>query len=494
MAARLFLLLLSLAWSLCAKTDAASLSRIIEETRKAFHVPGIAVAVVHDDSVVFAKGFGVRKLEAPEVVTPDTRFAIGSTTKAFTTAAMGILVDEGKMAWDDPVRKHIPFFHLSDPLADSNVTMRDIVSHRTGLSRNDLLWYGSPWGSEEIIRRIGVVPLSKSFRSAYQYQNIMFLTAGYAVGRIAGSSWEDFVCGRIWEPLGMRNSDFSVREVVHAADYATPHEEREGKVVSIPWRNIDNIAPAGAINSSANDLSKWVRMQLNGGAFGGRRILKEKTLLETHTPQTVMRLDDPNSRTVNIGTHVMSYGLGWVIQDYRGHSMVSHGGAIDGFRSQVTLLPEEHYGIIILANLGGNNMPECLRSALADELLDLAPMGWNEKYLEVQKKREEEQEKKGLERDAKRRKDTKPSRELEAYAGEFENPAYGKAVITAADGGLELRWSNWNARLAHFQFDTFLSAPDRTPLGDSLVQFQLDEEGNVSTVQFIDQQFRRKKT
>jgi len=492
MAARLFFLLLSIVWALCAKTDAAGLGRIIEETRKAFHVPGIAVAIVHGDSVMFAKGFGVREVGASAPVTPDTRFAIGSTTKAFTTAAMGILVDEGKMSWDDPVRKHIPFFHLSDPLADANVTMRDIVSHRTGLSRNDLLWYGSPWGSEEIIRRIGAVPLSKSFRSAYQYQNIMFLTAGYAVGRIAGTTWEEFVRGRIWAPLGMRNSDFSVRDVVHAADYAMPYEEREGKVVSVPWRNIDNIAPAGAINSSVNDLSKWVRMQLNGGVFEGRRILKEKTLLETHMPQTVMRLDDPNSRTVNIGTHVMSYGLGWVIQDYRGHSMVSHGGAIDGFRAQVTLLPEEHYGIIILANLGGNNMPECLRSALADELLDLAPMGWNGKYLEVQKKREEEQEKTRKERDAKRRKDTKPSREMEAYAGKFENGGYGEAVITVEGGALELHWSNWNTRLAHFQFDTFLTAPDKTPLGDSLVQFQLDAQGNVATVQFIDQQFRRK--
>lgn len=469
------------------------LDRIIEETRTAFQVPGIAVAVVHEDSVIYSKGFGVKALSGNDPVTPATRFAIGSTTKAFTTAAMGMLVDEGKMSWDDPVRKHVPFFRLSDPLASENVTMRDIVCHRTGLSRHDLLWYNSPWPREDIIRRIGLVPLTKPFRTAYQYQNIMFLTAGYAVGRAAGTTWEEFIASHILEPLGMRNTDFSVNDAVKAPDYATPHEKRDSKVTVIPWRNIDNIGPAGSINSSIEDLTRWVRMQLNEGVFEGKRLIKAETLRETHTPQMAIRMDDPNMRTVNIGTHLMAYGLGWTIQDYRGHRMVSHGGAIDGFRAQVTLLPDDHYGIVILANLGGNNMPECLRAAIADELLGLPSMRWIPRYLDAARKSVERSKKQLADRDAKRHKDTKPSRELAAYAGVYQHPAYGEATITANGASLALRWSNWNLPLEHFHFDVFRTAgDDPSSIRDTLVRFQLDDTGSVATLRLLDQNFRRK--
>src|SRR5713226_2808287 len=178
--------------------DSAALDRIMQESLQAWQAPGAAIAVVKGDEVVYLKGFGVRELGGSKPVTPETLFAIGSTTKAFTTTAMGMLVDEGKMAWDDPARKHVEFFHLSDPLADANVTLRDLVCHRTGLSRNDALWYGSPWSREEVIRKIGLVKLTQPFRSTWQYQNIMFLTAGYAVGAASKSSWEDFVERRIF--------------------------------------------------------------------------------------------------------------------------------------------------------------------------------------------------------------------------------------------------------------------------------------------------------
>ncbi len=468
------------------------LDRIIEETRRAFEVPGIAVAVVHKDSVIYAKGFGVKELGSTAAVTTGTRFAIGSTTKAFTTAAMGLLVDDGKMQWDDAVRKHVPYFRLRDPLADANVTLRDIVSHRTGLSRHDVLWYNSPWTREEVIRKIGLVELTKPFRSAYQYQNIMFLTAGQAVGLTSGEGWEGFVRARLLAPLGMNNTDFSANDVVKAPDYSQPHENREEKVTRIPWRNIDNVGPAGSINSSVDDLARWVRMQLNGGMFEGKRILKEATLRETHTPQMPIRMDDPNMRTVNAGTNMMAYGLGWTIQDYRGHHMVSHGGAIDGFRAQVTLLPNDGYGIVILANLGGNNMPECLRASIADQLLGLSEMGWIAKYQDVARKGEERTKKQQAEREGKRQKDTKPSHALAAYGGVYGHAAYGEARVGMADGRLELQWSNWKAPLEHFHFDTFRIPGGHTPLRDALVQFRLKDTGEVESVELLDQTFRRK--
>ncbi|MBL8174469.1 MAG: serine hydrolase [Bryobacterales bacterium] len=471
--------------------DPQQLDRIIEDTRRAFDVPGIAVAVVHKDAVIYAKGHGVKSLATNQPVTTSTRFAIASTTKAITTAAMGILIDDGKMHWDDPVRKHIPGFRLSDALANQHVTLRDIVSHRTGLSRHDVLWYNSPWSRQEIIRKIGLVDLTKPFRSAYQYQNIMFLTAGEAVAAASRGTWEAFVESRILQPLGMRNTDFSANDIVKAPDYSEPYEKRGKNVTLVPRLNFDNIGPAGSINSSADDLSRWVRMQLNGGVFEGKRIINATTLRETHTAQTPIRLDDPNSRTVNIGTNMMAYGLGWTIQDYRGHHMVSHGGAIDGYRAQVVLLPNDGFGIVILANLGGNNMPECLRASIADHLLGLPAMDWIAKYLEAARNSEERANKQRAERDVKRQKDTKPSHPLTAYSGSFTNPAYGEARIALNNGALELQWSNWKVPLEHWHFDTFRATGPQGSLRDTLIQFRLKPAGEVESVHFLDQSFQR---
>ncbi|MFN0107007.1 MAG: serine hydrolase [Bryobacteraceae bacterium] len=472
--------------------DRAALDSIIEDTRKAFSAPGVAVAVVKDDATVYAKGFGLRKLGAPEPVTPDTRMAIGSTSKAFTTAAMAILVDEKKMDWDDPVRKHLPYFRLSDPLADANVTMRDIVCHRTGYSRHDALWYRTTLSREEIIRKLEFIPLTKPFRSLYQYQNIMFLSAGESVGRIAGGTWEDFVAARLFAPLGMTNSDFSVRDLAKASDAAAAHVKRpSGEVEAIPYCNIDNIAPAGSINSSVRDLSNWVRMHLSGGMFGEKRVVSAKQIAELHAPQTVVR-PDATARDLNPANQ-MSYGLGWMIQDYRGHHMVSHGGAIDGFRAQVTLMPEEKLGVVVLANLGGNNMPEALRYAIVDSVLGLPKKDWNTTYLAAAAKQEAETEKRRAEEIAKRKADATPSRGLAAYAGAFESKAYGPVKVVESSGKLSLEWAGWQFGLSHWHYNTFMaSAPSqRDP---SPVLFVLGTNGNVRAVEFLGQEFGRKET
>ena len=233
-----------------AEIQPGTLDRLIEANRKAWDVPGVAVAIVSGDDVVYIKGFGVKRAGSSAPVTPDTRFAICSTTKAFTTAAMGILVDDGKMNWDDPVRKHLPYFKLSDPLADANVTMRDLVSHRSGMSSHDWLWMNSTWSREEIIRRIGIVPLYRPFRAEFEYSNTMFLAAGEAVGFAAGKTWEEFVASRLLAPLGMNNTDFSVKDVMKSADHATPHLRREGINEAVKWYNLDKVAAAGGINSS----------------------------------------------------------------------------------------------------------------------------------------------------------------------------------------------------------------------------------------------------
>ena len=490
--AALFAALTAFSFTIHAQTiDAAAVDALMQDALKAWQVPGASLAIVRGDEVVYLKGYGVKDLKTATPVTPDTIFAIGSTSKAFTTAAMAMLVDDGKMNWDDPVRKHIPWFRLSDPLANELVTMRDIVCHRTGLNRNDLLWYASPWNREEIIRKVGFVKLNRPFRSTYQYQNIMFLTAGHAVGMISGGTWESFVQSRIFDPLGMKNSSFSITVAEKAADHATPHRKnKEEKVEVIPWRNIDNIGPAGSINSTARDLSNWVRMQLNGGVFNGKRLISAAALAETHTPQMVVRME-PAARAMNPDTNMMNYGLAWMIQDYRGRLIVSHGGNIDGFTARVTLVPEAKLGIIILANLNGTSMNAAASNNLTDMLLGLSKKDWNALLGEQVKKTEAEAKARLKEREDKRFKDTKPSRDLAAYTGAYEDPAYGTATFTLDNGALVVQWSSFKVRLEHFHFDTFIAREGR--LENEQVVFTLGPDGEVATVKMLETEFRKAK-
>lgn len=464
----------------------------VERMRAAFQAPGVAVAIVDGERLAFAKGFGVKRVGGQDPVTPDTRFAIASTTKAFTTASIALLVAEGKMKWDDPVSKHLPGFRLSDPLANELVTMRDIVSHRTGLSRNDALWYNTLWTREEILQRISEVPLSRSFRSAYQYQNIMFLAAGEAVARRAGARWEDFVASRILEPLGMNNTGFSPADAQAAPDVATPHIKRKGVIVEVPWKDITNIGPAGSMNSSVRDLARWTTLHLNKGMFEGRRIISEKEIEETHTPQTVIH-EDAQARELNPDSHLNVYGLGWRLQDYRGRFLISHGGAIDGFRAQVAFLPDEKWGLVVLTNLGQTTMADALRFALIDILLDLPRKDWTSLYLAAAKKQEEQAAARRKERIAKRVQGAKPSLPLQGYSGAYENPGYGRVVIKAMDESLTLAWGGHTVWLQHWHYDTFETPEDAMPIEQTSVTFRLGRDGDAASLEFLDQEFRRVK-
>src|SRR5712691_6503084 len=254
--------------------DTRLVDRLMSDTIRLWHIPGAAVAIVKDDRVVYAKGYGVKEAGGSVAVDADTLFQIGSTSKAFTSAAMAILVDEKKLDWDDPVRQHLEYFHLSDACADSLVTMRDIVTHRTGLARHDELWDNTPLTRDDVVRRMAFVPLSKPFRSAYQYNNIMFIAAGQAVGAAAKMSWEDFVRTRIFEPLGMTRTRTSFADW-KASDHATGHRwDPKRQTVGIHVAaDDDNLAPAGSIKSSARDMAQWVRLQLNDGTIDGKRIV-----------------------------------------------------------------------------------------------------------------------------------------------------------------------------------------------------------------------------
>ena len=480
---RRFLILLLLSPALFAQSiDSTAVDRLTRDTMTRWKVPSMAVAIVQDDRVVYIKGFNA---------TPDTLFQIGSTTKAFTTTAMAMLVDEKKMNWDDPVRKYVEYFHLSDPCADSLVTLRDIVSHRTGLSRHDELWDYTSMSREDIIRHVGSLKLTKPFRTAYQYNNIMLMTAGEAVASAAKMPWSDFVKTRIFDPLGMTHTVVSEADWLksdHVAGYwyDAPHDAVLVQT-SLPY---ESLAPAGTMKSSARDMAQWIRFQLADGVIDGKRLVSAEALNETRTPQTIVPLVG-DTKDENPETNLSSYGMAWRIQDYRGELLISHGGALNGYRTQVDLLPHQHSGFVVLSNFGRGLAVIAMRNALADMLLGKQVKDWNAYYLALDTKSRADDQTKKLAEEAKRHRDTHPSRELAAYAGTYENAGYGQAVISVEGDHLAVQYGRLHIPMAHYHFDTF-SAVDTDEDIDEKVVFTLGADGEVKTFTLFGEEFVKK--
>jgi CubicO group peptidase (beta-lactamase class C family) len=469
------------------RTDWSSLDQYIGSSMKDWKVPGASVAIVRDGAVVYMKGFGVRDIRTNQPVTADTLFDIGSCTKAFTSAAIAMLVDEGKMQWDGKVNTYLPFFHLRDPLADQNVTLRDLLTHRTGVPGTDLLWYVDPQASrEELIRKLAHFQPNTGFRAKFEYQNLMYVAAGYAVGQVAHSSWDEFTQSRLFAPLGMTESDTSATEAQKSPDHATPHEQNpDGSVKVIPWRNIDTVGPAGSINSSARDMAKWITFQLGDGTYQGKRLISAENMREMHIPQMLLSPDGEIPKIFFPDSMQLSYGLGWFVQDYRGHQLIIHAGDIDGFSTMVVLIPEIHTGYFAVINLG-SLYRQALSYQIADQLLHLPDAGWSERFrkMDVELRAEEKAGEAWL---SKRTPGTHPSRDLSAYAGQYQNPAYGDAEIALQNGKLTLHLHAIDSDLEHFQYDTFIAKF----LRPTRLTFNLDADGNVSKFTVAGIEFKR---
>lgn len=452
------------------RIDRMAVDSIIEQALKEWQVPGVAVAIVKDDKVVYLEGHGVREIGKPEPITPDTLFAIASVTKSFTAAAVAAMVEDGKMAWDDPVRKHLKFFRLSDPLASEQASLRDLLCHRTGLAGHNELWGDSPWGREELVRRAGFLKLSQPFRTTWQYQNLMYLAAGMAAGAANKSSWEELVQKRLFNPLGMTGANFSARTTERTPNHASPH--RNGKV--IPFRDLDVAGPFVSINASARDMAKWVRFQLGDGTFDGKRVMSEAQIKEMHTPQIAMNRQHELLESLLPEHDFFTYGLGWFVNDYRGHVLVWHSGDIDGFSALVTLVPKSKLGIVILSNLDGSYMRYALQYNLLDNLFGLPKTDWNAWQKDTFEKVMAKMRAGAKAMEDGRQKGTKPSLELPAYVGTYEEPAYGKVVISLSKGALQLRWNQFNGPLSHFEHDTFITSPEGPPyLQSQHIRFDL---------------------
>lgn len=460
-----------------ARLALADLEPLIASALLDFRVPGVGLVVVKDGEVLVNRGFGLRDVARKLPVTSQTLFEIGSSTKAFTVFLMGTFVDEGRLDWDAPVRTWLPKFQLHDPVATEQMTPRDLVTHRSGLPRHDLVWYNSPATREELFGRLRHLEPNKELREEFQYNNLMFMTAGYLVESIAAEGWEDLVRTRVFQPLGMTHSLFRVAEMARDPDAAVGYQEKDGAAVVIPYRDIVNVAPAGAIKSCTDDMARWLLVQLGGGTIDGRPILKPATLKQMHTPQMVLSMAAERPEFP-----VTTYGMGWFVQPYQGHAHVHHGGNIDGFSALVTLFPRDGLGVVVLANQSGTPVPALLTRTIADRILGLPQQDWlgdaHRKKQAAEAAARDAATRKGLTRVA----GTKPSHPLEEYVGDYWNDGYGALRIERAGSGLAVVYNAITNPLEHWHYDVWngTGAAADPVFEDTRFQFTMSTAGDIN--------------
>jgi CubicO group peptidase (beta-lactamase class C family) len=458
------------------------LDSYVRSALEQWKVPGAAIAIVRNDSVIYARGYGVRDVGTSAPVTAQTIFAVGSLSKAFTATAAAMLVDEGRLSLDAPVTTYLPEFRLADP-ATRDVTLRDLLSHRTGTARSELAWYGSRADRAELVRRAQYLPAAAPFRSTFIYNNIMYLAAGQVVGRVADTSWDEVVRTRIFTPLGMTSTGTTVRELSHQADVATPHAAVATGVITIPWRNADNIGPAGSINSNVVDMAQWVRLQLGAGAYGGRQLVSRRLSDEMHSPQTIIPLQGLAKRFEPLA-HLAAYGMGWVLNDHGGRLVVKHTGGIDGMSSLVALVPEERFGFVVLTNLDGTFLPSALALRLIDLQLGRAARDWSKELRNVVDSVESAMRDAQADADSRRLIGTRPSLPLSAYTATYADSAYGQLTVREEGGKLHFAFGpSWHGELEHWHLDTFRARLTTPSLPFVTLHFRLDPTGGVSDVQ-----------
>jgi CubicO group peptidase (beta-lactamase class C family) len=454
---------------------------VIEQAMRDFLVPGLAIAVVRNDEVVYARGFGYRDVARELPVTPETLFAIGSSTKAFTTFALGMLADSGRFDWDAPARSYIPELRLWDDVATLRLTTRDMVTHRSGLPRHDLAWYNAhDLTSPLLLERVRYFEPNRGLRERWQYNNIMYVLAGHVLSRLTGRSWEDAVAALVFEPLGMRTSNFSVAVMQRAPDHALPYREHADTLVRLAFRNIDNVGPAGSINSSVAEMAQWLRVHLAQGRLGERRIIGGSTLRDMHTPHMVM-----GGMPTEAALSPSSYGLGWVIQTYRGSYRVQHGGNIDGFSALVTLFPRDGLGVVVLTNMNGTSLPGLVTNHVADRMLELETRDWIAEAL-TQRQTARAAQAGARQRLAEERQSrTRPSFPLADYAGEYEHPGYGVLRIDVDRQRLLMRYNDMVTPFEHWHYDVFNGQENVSEpvFRDTKLQFVADLRGRIDAVQ-----------
>jgi len=451
----------------------STLKNIDEYIAKALNdwqAPGAAVAIVKNDSVIFAKGYGVKDINKGGAVDENTLFVIASCTKAFTTAALSMLIDQGKICWNDPVTKHLKDFQMYDPWVTKEIMIRDLVTHRSGLETfsGDIMWLGSDYDRKEVIRRARYLKPTSSFRSKFGYQNIMYSAAGEIIPVVTDTSYEDFIKTRILKPLGMNRSVMSINELVKQDNIASAHQFRNGTTSVIGYYPVDNVAPAAAINSSVADMAQWIRFLLAGGVYNGKRLIQTRSFYELWSSQ--MSLGGGGN-----------YGLGWLIYYNKGKKVISHSGGMPGMISEVCLIPEEKIGFVILTNID-YNFTNVIKSRILDEYFGSAKTDWSKQLLPSKNSTDNMIKAEYARREKNRAADTKPSLAPDKYCGLYEDPMYGSCKVSLNDGKLFLEMlhsKTFKGELKHWDYDTFYIDWDEVFLTRGWIKFDKDFNGNI---------------
>lgn len=463
----------------------------VAQVMKTFEVPGLSVAVVKDGAVVLAKGYGVRTLGESAPVDDGTLFAIASNTKVFTAVALALLVEEGKLEWDAPVVRYLPAFQMWDPWVTRELTIRDLLVHRSGLGlgAGDLLWWPpTTYDRAEISRRIRFIRPATSFRSAYAYDNVLYIAASQVIETVSGQTWEDFVATRIFKRAGMTGSTVSRALAEKSSNLAAPHAPVEGKVRVVKPMTSDATNPVGGINSSAADMAKWLGVLLARGKLpDGSRLYSEKTadaLDAVVTPMTIAALEPERTKELDpLHPQFRGYGLGLGIQDYRGHKVVRHSGALAGYYSHVLRVPDAGLGVAVLTNQESGEAFSAVIWDVVDQFLGAPKTDWLDAFKKEaarqKKKVSEAEQKTRAARDAK----SKPSLPLAGYAATYRDDWYGDVSVALEKKGLALRFTRSPSLvgdLEHWQHDTFVVRwRDRELRADAFVTFALDPNGKV---------------
>ncbi|MFC2164516.1 serine hydrolase [Acidobacteriota bacterium] len=471
-----------------AELPIKDLDQSIDKALEDWNIAGLAIAIVKDGQVIHLKGYGYQNVNDKTHVDENTIFGIGSTSKAFGAATIGVLVHEGKLKWDDKVIDHLPGFQLSDPYVTRELTVRDLLCHRSGVETNDAIWFGSTT-RDEIVYKARFLKQSSSLRSRFDYHNIMILTAGQVAAQVMGKPWDDIVREKIFQPLGMDRTCTSINDFDKYTNVSTPHRPKDGKLVPVPWLNIDNVGPAGSVNSCAADLAKWIQLHLNRGKFEGKEIWNANVQREMHSPQTIMSAQMTAAMLYRIAKHAHFglYGLGWMMNDYRGKKFVYHSGATDGMGSFIGLVTEEKLGVAVIHNTSSSGLLSALAYRIIDAYLGVPKAEWMD--LKVIKRPERPKTKA-----PKLPADISPSLPLESYTGVYTHPIFENIKVYLEGGNLVLDFDLYpTATLEHKYLDTFItkfekiisSMWDRTRGHELEVTFHIDADAKVTEMSIL---------
>jgi CubicO group peptidase (beta-lactamase class C family) len=479
---------------LLSQTDARvrELDAYVTRAVKDWGAPALAISVVKDGRVVFAKGYGVLERGKPAPADSQTLFAIGSTTKAMTVAALAMLVDEGKVRWDDPVTKHLPGFQLADPYMTREVTVRDLVTHRAGLPNADFLWAYEDLNSDEIIQRLRWVRPAYSPRSSFIYQNIMYAVAGKVVEAASGMPWADFVRARIFRPLGMTRTVATLAEASRSTNVAAPHDLVNDTIRVVRNRAVDPVAPAGSVWSSVADMAKWMRFLLDSGRFEGKTLLQTRTFAEMVRPQVWVPPSQFYPTAQRTKPHWTTYGLGFFQQDYNGRKVDYHTGSINGMVAIIGLMLDERLGVYVLSNLDHVEARHALMWKTFDLFTGAPARDWSAELKAMYDSIGAQATAAQRAAMARRITGTQPSLKLEQYVGTYSDSLYGTRRVTFENGVLRLRYSPmYAATLEHWQYDTFRARSDDVGGGSPLISFVIGANGVPSRLESGSAVFRR---